>query len=190
MTRALQQQQVLIDTAAHRGAAAPVRLCPWGHFGECPVDRFDQPGVLVRIIDRQPLPQLAGPDVGEQPQRVLVEMQEGAPAPIEYARSLLGQVGAPAQQRQQLVETVERRRTRVFHQPPVLASGAACACSRATMALTGTRRKPLAATVGSHCLSSAMVASWGWPIAMATPFRRAIASVWASSRATSGSVMK
>ena len=35
-------------------------------------------------------------------------------------------------------------------------------------------------SVGSHCASAAIVPSWGWPMAMAKPVRRASASVFVS----------
>src|SRR5690348_7158243 len=45
-----------------------------------------------------------------------------------------------------------------------------------TIVLTGTSTKPLLSSLSSQSASSASVPSWGWPIAMALPWRRAIAS--------------
>src|SRR6185312_2139243 len=45
-----------------------------------------------------------------------------------------------------------------------------------TIVLTGTSTKPLLSSLSSQSVSSASVPSWGWPMAMALPWRRAVAS--------------
>ena len=84
-------------------------------LGERPIHGSKQACALVGVIYREPLPIVALVQIGKEPRRVLVKMQEGAAFGVENPELFLDESAAPSQVLDHIAERREGSCVGVFH---------------------------------------------------------------------------